>query len=140
MWQMVFDSLQQLTDVQNFGIAGVADWVLEKWTTDSTPIQNDLAKLQSAEEMSERCSDFTKRKFPGFKWSKGATEYLQRYSDMATLGLESSKQELERGTRMEVYAEKEAQIQEDRNEFFSQMRPSAPVFETVCLLGSLQFN
>ena len=60
MWQMVFDSLQQLTDVQNFGIAGVADWVLEKWTTDSTPIQNDLARLQSAEEMSARCSDFTR--------------------------------------------------------------------------------
>ena len=31
MWQMVFDSLQQLTDVQNFGITGVSDWVLEKW-------------------------------------------------------------------------------------------------------------
>ena len=101
----------------------MADWVLEKWTTDSTPIQNDLARLQSAEEMSARCSDFTKRKFPGFKGSKGATEYLQRYSDMATLGLESSKQELEGGTRMKVYVEKEARIQEDRNEFFSKMRP-----------------
>ena len=129
MWHMVFDSLAHLQGVQLYGIAGLVDWVLDEWTRDSKPFQKDLAQLQSSDKMGEYCSDYLENRFPGFDWSKGATRYVQKYSDMAKLGMKSAKRELATNSRSKVFVEKSDQLDSERTIFYSKIRP--------CLLQSI---
>ena len=120
---MVFESLAHLQGVQLYGIGGLVDWVLHEWTRDSKPFQKDLAQLQSSDEMGQYCSDYLKNRFPGFDWSEGATKYVQKYSDMAKLGMESAKSDLATNRRSKVFVRKSNQLDSERTIFYSKIRP-----------------
>ena len=73
--------------------------------------------------MGQYCSDYLKNRFPGFDWSEGATKYVQKYSDMAKLGMESAKSDLATNRRSKVFVGKSDQLDSERTIFYSKIRP-----------------